>query len=394
MIAELAIAALVTPAAGLEAIQVRGNERTEEAVILRAAGVTVGDPVTAGDLPAIRQRLMNLRLFGDVEVTLPAGHDVLTIEVDERWTLIPLPMLMVAGDDFRVGGLLLEANLFGLNKKLGAGGAYQEDSSMAFLMYEDPSILGSRLVGSARFQLFVGTRERYRDGAVESSFRDHAYSFAGLLGPRLTPELTVSGGGFVVFGTSEALDDVPGPRDIVFGPATQLRYDDVDFHLFVSEGVRAVVDVRRALETLGAARDASFVDLEASATVLTGWRHAVSAVAVGHARSGDDLLDAHWIGGRRGFRGFPPQTVMTSLAAALSLDYSVPLAFALGGTWTAGAYVDAGFVRDAGIDWFVNPGVGFRFYLRDIALPAVGLDLVLNTQERELVPTAAVGLSF
>ena len=98
----LALSALlvVLPAEGhpddaIGAIEVTGNERTAREVVIAALRVQPGDGVPDEILPVLRQRVLNLRLFREVEVTKrPSGKGVvLSVAVEERWTLLPIPIL-------------------------------------------------------------------------------------------------------------------------------------------------------------------------------------------------------------------------------------------------------------------------------------------------------------
>ena len=70
-------------------VEVKGNQRTSETVIRRAAGVRPGDHISPEQLEKIRQSVMNLRIFQDVAVSYYSTSPTsgITITVKEQWTL-------------------------------------------------------------------------------------------------------------------------------------------------------------------------------------------------------------------------------------------------------------------------------------------------------------------
>ena len=86
----------------------------------------------------IEQCLLNSKLFSRVTATVDVP--VIQVEVDERWTLLPIPYMYSSGDDYTFGLFLMENNLFGLGKKGGIGGNISANGNSFFLFYFDPSI--------------------------------------------------------------------------------------------------------------------------------------------------------------------------------------------------------------------------------------------------------------
>ncbi|MEM8959300.1 MAG: outer membrane protein assembly factor BamA [Pseudomonadota bacterium] len=66
-------------------IEVRGNERVEDATVLSFAGITPGQPITAGQLNSAYQRILASNLFESVEIDTRGGR--LVIDVDEFPTI-------------------------------------------------------------------------------------------------------------------------------------------------------------------------------------------------------------------------------------------------------------------------------------------------------------------
>jgi outer membrane protein insertion porin family len=113
----------------IERIVVRGNHKTESALILGELGLRAGDQVTASDsrVEAGRIRLLSLGFFLDVRLALEKGTGrggaVLVVEVEERGTVILNALYLGSSDATSFwGGLeIAENNLLGRGISLGTG---------------------------------------------------------------------------------------------------------------------------------------------------------------------------------------------------------------------------------------------------------------------------------
>lgn len=99
-------------------VRFAGNKVTEEKILLQEMVIHVGDPVDGERIERSRQAIMNLGLFKSVTATLEEGN-VLLITVEERYYILPLPLLDVRPDgNYSYGAELRFDNLAGLNQHL------------------------------------------------------------------------------------------------------------------------------------------------------------------------------------------------------------------------------------------------------------------------------------
>src|SRR5690606_20478624 len=133
---------------------IRGNTRTKTSYI-EGLYSSCKEMEQDDDLELMEKCLLNSRLFSKVE--LNRNRDITIVEVEERWTLIPIPYARSDRGENKVGLFLLERNLFGRGKMMVFGGAIGERSQSLFLMYRDPEILQSRYFGV--FALNIGEEE-------------------------------------------------------------------------------------------------------------------------------------------------------------------------------------------------------------------------------------------
>lgn len=154
----------------LEGVEVRGNRRTADRVVLRFVPFAKGDVLDVGDpeLELTRYRLLGTGFFSSVRLSLRRGSGrgfaLLVVDVVERNTLIVQNVTMgIAADEDEKGnsepispyvGLeAAETNLAGTGITLGAGMAVAADQFALEARFADPAILGSSwmVTASLRF---------------------------------------------------------------------------------------------------------------------------------------------------------------------------------------------------------------------------------------------------
>lgn len=379
----------------IAAIEVTGNERTAREVVITALRVQPGEGVPDGLLPVLRQRVRNLRLFREVAVTKRPSERgvVLSVAVEERWTLIPIPILGASSGTAKAGLALLESNLLGRNKLLVVSGIYSSRAQSAFLLYRDPSVLGSRMVLAAELVAENEVRERADGFDVVQAWRDRRIDASVRPGVLLAEGLALRAGPFALLRESRAEGGYPAPPPAgnELGVAADLEYDGQAYRDWFNQGPSVQARVRRSLPV---GRDRGFTQSTALATltVPAARDHAASISAAGYLVDGDPVLDAFTLGGRPGSRGVRAEGLWAERAVTTTLEYQVPVWTPRWGTLTTIGFVDAGVSRWAGaVTRWVAPGGGVRVYLRNIALPALGVDLAWSTAGRQLAPSFFLG---
>lgn len=191
------LAAFTDPSFGpqytIERIVVRGNRKTEQALILGELGLQTGDQVTASDrrVEAARIRLLALGFFLDVRLALARGTGrggaVLLVDVEERGTVIlnALYLGSSAATTFWGGLEVAENNLLGRGISLGTGFvagtrpdvAESESNLGARLRVQVPPLAGTGVSASATGLLVSGT-EFFRVAGSDGS--DDPTNFVGL----------------------------------------------------------------------------------------------------------------------------------------------------------------------------------------------------------------------
>jgi outer membrane protein assembly factor BamA len=90
----------------VKAIQIEGNKRTKNAIIIRELGINIGDSLSANTFEALlirrKNNIFNTNLFNKVEVLHILTQDTLElkIKVEERWYFLGIPEILLADRSF------------------------------------------------------------------------------------------------------------------------------------------------------------------------------------------------------------------------------------------------------------------------------------------------------
>lgn len=381
-------------------VEVTGNSRTATTYVQRALGVGPGDPFDPAAVPRLEQRVSNLRLFKSVRVEpVPDGDGavVLRVTVEERWTLVPIPVVTATRGNVGGGLFVRESNLFGRGKQLGAGGIVSTRGTSASAFYRDPGVLETPLLFGAEFARIDVRRERDTGGGIVYEYQDRRYEYAVALGWQLAEPPDIRAGYFgVLVDATPTAGFAPPPRaPPVRGLSGDIEYRAEDYHLYHVTGFSARARYRQGVSWLASARDLWQVSAAASWSARGFRDHALSITATFDRSRGDPVVDAVRLGGRPGSRGFSFGGLWAETAGTFTAEYQIPFWRPSWGVVTGGAFVDAGLTRWRGVARnYVAPGAGFRVYLRGIALPALGLDVAKATGVGSPVVSFAAGLRY
>jgi outer membrane protein assembly factor BamA len=377
-------------------IDVEGNTRTASDVVVGALEVRPGDQVDDESLTVLRQRVLNLRLFQEVEVAKQPsdGGTKLSVRVKERWTLIPIPIIGASDGAAQAGLALLETNLFGRRKLLVVSGVYSSTGQSGFLYYQDPALLGTRAILAVELVAENVVRERAEGFDVTYAFRDRRLEGSVRPGFMIGSRLSLRAGPFAALREAgqEEGHPAPPPAGNDFGLAADVEYEGHDYQDWYNAGPYVYARIRQSFPALGSDRRFTRSEAYLLWSEPVGRGHVASAGVSGFLAEGDPVLDAYRLGGRPGFRGLREDGLWAERATAATIDYQVPIWRPRWGTMSTIGFVDAGVATWSGerTTW-VAPGAGIRLYVRNVALPALGLDLAWSTEGDTVAPSFFLG---
>lgn len=119
-------------------LEINGLKRTKSFVIERLLNRYIGRPVDEIDLNEIKTVLLKMELFDNIKVSVQdrsASQPRIVIEVEEKWSIIALPVFGATSDGI-VGGVgFIDANAFGLADKIVAAALFKPSGWEGFLRY-------------------------------------------------------------------------------------------------------------------------------------------------------------------------------------------------------------------------------------------------------------------
>jgi hypothetical protein len=169
----------------IAALSVTGLSRTRLSTAEQPLRKFIGLPVEQVDLYDVRAAILATGILEPLTVEIDEG--VLSVRVQEKWTIFPVPVFMAASDGMLAGLAFFDANAFGLNDNFFLTGIYHSDGWLASVGYMHSS--KGRWVPGWNAMAFFSREERFdRDQRNEDlrHFEFDAISFsAGLNVPLL-----------------------------------------------------------------------------------------------------------------------------------------------------------------------------------------------------------------
>jgi outer membrane protein assembly factor BamA len=382
------------------AVNISGNTRTKSYYIERIVSdcfeildIEAKDVALATD--SIRQCVLNSRLFSEVDVKFDEG--ALKVDVKDKWTLIPIPIVSAGSGNSKSTGLfMLESNLLGMGLNLAVGGTSSNRGTSYFGFLTDRSLFFtpwnySLAVTKSDQEVLLKDKDLIMDGFLEDTL-----SYKGSLGYRFG-QLNISA---IVSLRLSQYQEYPGfakPDDNrAEAVGLSLNYDNRNYQLYFSEGLGLSINYQADIQRS---------DGEAHSKQLTGivnWQKAVFTdqvvqLGLSHgSREGGTRANAFRIGGSNGFRGIELTTEWADHYDAGSFDYQIPLHSFDSGTLTFAPFLDIGRIYEAGEPTASNyrsTGLGIYYYLKAIALPGVGFQAGYNDKFQGKFFSAFFGLT-
>ncbi len=409
---------------------VRGDSKTTDTTAEYLSHVSIGDSITALDVPRIEEALLSSELFKSVKVTLedaPGGWlVVVTVDDKHSWVIAPTIFLLSGNQAFGLG--FAENNFRGKNEKILLYGQIGTRESLFFGTFLNPSIAGGPL--SYRVDLYAYRRgiteyENPPDDATDASIArittTRYLGFGALVGFRplwwLVADLRFRGA-YVTFRDTR-LDDAgetpsPVPQNDGWDVSMQPRLTlDGRHHRFgVTWGPYAQVILDHSIPGLD--------DYDYSSALIRAyysWRlfgeHQLELRVGGAVGKHLPLHEDFALGGATDLRGYSLDRFRGDRRVFGRAEYSVPMF-----KWKIFAFRGIGFV-DSGAIGFHNPrtvddrgerrylvtqargidrwrndvGLGLRVYIKAIVLPLLGLDVGYGIEGRSPAVYFEVGLT-
>ncbi|MDR1986200.1 MAG: hypothetical protein LBP88_04410 [Treponema sp.] len=127
------------PGGVITGLEISGLKRTKPQVAERPLKQFIGQDADRLDRDAVHAALMDTGILEPLKVEIQDAQDgngkILMVEVREKWSIFPLPVIFVGSGSTRFGGFFIDTNAFGLSDNFFIGGMYGSDSWMTGLGY-------------------------------------------------------------------------------------------------------------------------------------------------------------------------------------------------------------------------------------------------------------------
>ncbi len=371
----------------LGTVSIEGLKRTKETVVRSIIALEEGAIITDEKLQRVEQDLLKSGIFSSVVVqrdddALAKTTDI-TVHLTEKWSLIPVPYFASDGSSLSGGVFLIESNLLGYNTFLLSalyGGT--ESGLRGLLVFSNPSLAGSAWSLSAiggfgrttvTNELPDGTRIR----SYETNYMQMGVGLGYAWNSLIRTEGRVRFRDWNLISFTGGLD-THDLSDMRYGePEITLRYENTRLSHVLLVGTSVSVSGRTIVPHGGWELSGAFT----WSMPLQG-NHRLQVLISGGYGDMPALAETS-IGAQDGYRTLPFQNSTADRWASASARYDIPLYFGSWGVpvitpyWETGVYATELFSAHP----FYGPGVGFRVYLRRIALPALGADIAYNVPD-------------
>lgn len=382
-------------------IAVKGLKKTSRDVVIEGIEIEPGAPLSAFDPHLFINRMKKKNIFTEIEINYirNEGGAVIEIIVDEKWTLIPLPIFSSNRHGRTYGFFLMESNFLGYGKFLFAGGTISSDRGTAMIGYIDPSIAGSRFRGN----IFLSYKNEvyqnadidyniYREYKAEkaTSRFDLGYSFTDSFRCFLS-------GGYQYAETDTGYDEsmnVPDPQRAWLS-GTVVRYEHLVHYEYLYYGPKIEVNCYRHIAASGEYEEYTTASYKLDYSFrLIGYNRFSVASNGGNGEKPGIFEES--IGGKPGGRTLPADIITADSYINYTITYEYPFLRYRWGSITLLAFWEQGWYENDITDGerYCGPGAGMMLYLKRIALPAMGFNAARNLESNTTEYSFNIGMSF
>lgn len=382
----------------IKEIILTGLKRTKEDVVFQ-----IIKPVKPGSLYSdeigdiIIQKLRETGVFvPDIEVTSEIlGNDAfIHIDLKDKWTLIPIPIVSVAkGESWSAGVLAIESNFLGYYKTLGLGFFYGSQGATFLSFYVDPHFFKSDLKFTA--SISAGYDEVTDLDTEERTLREYEADKIGLgagidypINDRLTVGTSLNYDlNLLRDGSSQSFSDLNS-----LGLAGTIGWKNIYYDIPYEKGLSSEI-------TASLFRDFYSEDFYPIIESELKWsfspwlKHNINIKGLA-AWGTMPVQKQIRLGGQDGTRILPMNKIAAEEYAASTVIYNVPLWIFKGGTISSKVFYELGYFKSDLVDrtLFHGPGIGLEFFINKLAIPAVGINLGWNLETGEMQFSAGIGM--
>lgn len=156
-------------------IQITGMSKTKPWALLRRVNVKVGDDLTPAELEDLRIRVAQNSQF--IVNSFKFENGILKIDIEDKWTIIPVPLISQSGAYYMRGVGFFENNFLGRLETLVPAVAYTNSGINYLLLYNSENFFTSNF-GISALVVRLNTLSRfYRNKVEQTHFESRTTAF-------------------------------------------------------------------------------------------------------------------------------------------------------------------------------------------------------------------------
>lgn len=368
----------------ISSIVISGLERTRESTVLKIIKLKNGDMISVDDLPEIEQMLLKEEIFvNNVEIELKKTSESnadLIIRLEDKWTIVPIPVVVVSSSTFLLGGVFIESNLLGLNHSLVTGHFYNGKKVNGFASWEIPENKIGTLSLSVNYT--VGETSYYDFDENEVEIDDSSDRF----GIKVRLRRDISNSVYLNLGLKEEFYD----NDFYTYLDTGITYDNVVIKPFFQEGLKATIEnsIRNKLIT-NKFENTFKVSIDHSKVI---GNHLLNST-IGYGKSFNPEDNPILFGGEKGARVIKSKSVKVDNFLNAQAKFELQITDLNWGYVTIPIYYEGGVAEAsfASQYYYHGPGAGISLYLKKVAFPAFGFNYTYDIHQNNFNFSVALG---
>lgn len=368
-------------------IRVKGLKRTRYQTVLNILELKKGDTVEVESIGDIEQKLLKAKIFqNEIIVELDPISEFyadLNIQVEDKWTLIPLPFFSYSQDSLSYGGIFIESNLLGMKHSLISGVFYNDGNLTSFGVWGLPKKNNNTLSftlslnqGEKNQADFYGDSVNVIDNNIYGGGVNFTRDLTGELSGRVTFKIMSQNG------------------DSVLENNYNIIYDNTTVGDFFTTGVKSTIgyDSDFIIEENKYYKSFNF-ELEAGTTANNN----LINVTLKSTYSLDKDNYYSLFGKTKGSLIIPKREIYINSAVYGQFIYEHNIIDFDWGYITIPIFYEAGVIEshgDENVYGYHGPGGGLNLYMKKAAVPAMGLFYIYDIENDRYNFSFSIGASF
>jgi len=381
----------------------KGNYKTKPQIMRQEMIIKEGDPVDIKKIERSRQAILDLELFKSVKTELTEHKDgkVITITVEEKYYILPLPRVGRSSDgDIFYGGVVEFNNLMGLNQtmktsfvKKELNDSYLNEEQTFAFYYSYPRINGSAYQFALDFDHKQSEIERKKND-LKSIYIGALTRFKCTLGYWLNKKGPSKGwqisNGIILdwkkYEYKKGIPDLYYDTDLV-SLTTIIKYDATTNLGYNQKGKYFKYQLIYALKDLGS-------DVNNSRhTMIFRYYYPIPQYSYTNLNfqftmeyESNHLFDDYpfKLGGSSNLRGYSRESIQGDIYMLMNFEYLTPIGY---NTLRGALFVDIGnaYATDKNIDLLsqnIGCGIGARWKIRSLVRTDLRLDFAYSFEEK------------